>query len=351
MYLKMYVVTEDLEHLVNEWCQINGYKAPSAAWFALLRKNFQKTLEQFAFPSNDVQIRFIRRNDSIFDTLKKPEDDGSFWISLDRVYVSNADCFIDATRIYNNSHQKLAIAGHPSNSDSLETQIAECHFKWTKTNPSQTILADDGTFTGETIVRVLRLLAARGVDVSGVRLGFCTESSLHETIKPFLKEMLGKMNPVSFSASIIVDETFLLDWVCERDFFIAAPRSGRTIGESKINASGDERVVAFPQNIGLPHLLKWGAIDDGASITKGDLAEISQRLTDYSIRLWQKIAELNPDINFTAGDLPRFPGPESPRAFCEYQECDMVEFLEQREKNHFGTSDRQQMRQSGKWDF
>jgi hypothetical protein len=186
-----------------------------------------------------IEVHFSPLKD--FDHLVKRKTDDRFWIALDDVYVRNEDKSSKAERTFFRLHvtrlydkhglRKLGLGARPeATQKTIPRQLEDCWSAYVAAGkPSKVVLADDGTFTGDTILEVIKGLRKSNIRVREIRMGFARKDSLDEFYKsdPSFDIIPG------FTKS----KNGLLDWVCERDFFIGAPRSGRTLGRD-INGMG-----------------------------------------------------------------------------------------------------------------
>lgn len=328
---KFYVLTGDLDHVVGQWCQQNHLKPPSRKGFEKLRQSFHKDLENVVrktaeHSGSDLEVQFTNRKQ--FSWLTKEKNDKGFWIALDDVYIPIADFNIGMTRIYD-KHGECQL-GHgfrpETDADSIENQIKNCRTKYVNAgSPKRVVLADDGTFTGSTIADMLGRLRDVEIKVTEVCMAFATFEGKAKIEKVIEKESRRILYHVGTDAK----KDSILDWVCERDFFVGVPRSGRTTGARGI----DGVPVPFAKPIiAFPYVKPWGPMSEGANISFGQ-KEFSSRLTSYSIQLWEAIQKVN-GITLTVAQLPRFPGPAEPTE--EILEMPLVEYLQTIEKWIFG---------------
>jgi len=329
---KFYVLTGDLDFVVTHWCRSNQFKSPSQKGFENLRSLFRKDLEQVTAKTAEVtgrplEVKFESRNK--FPTLRKRENDHGFWIALDDVYIPKADFRIELTRIYDNyGERELGRGVRPeTNPDNLKIQIDNCRKTYQKAgSPPSVVLADDGTFTGDTVIEILNKLREVGINVTELRMAFATfegQVNIAKAIKRAGRRII-------FEVGLSATKDSIFDWVCERDFFVGVPRSGRTVGTYDL-----DKVTPIPSTapiVGFPYVKPWGPMTEGASISIGQ-KEFSARLTSYSIHLWQEIEKLN-KITLKVRQLPRFPGPPKPTE--DILNMPLIDYLETIEKWTFG---------------
>lgn len=86
-------------------------------------------------------------------------------ISLDKVYITSADEYLEVTRITDPITGKIKIAGRSGNK-SLEEQINKLR------NYNKMVLADVGAFEGDTLLDITKRLEMMGVNIEKIYLGF-----------------------------------------------------------------------------------------------------------------------------------------------------------------------------------
>jgi len=143
---------------------------------------------------------------------------------------------------------------------------------------------------------------------------------------------------IPFKPWKVIGKQGLIDWVCERDFFLGVPRSGKTAGYLTPKAKTPTPCVN--PVVGHPYVAPWGPIREGANVEVGQF-ELSAWLTSLSIELWKAVQEANPQKELLVRDLPRFPGPPL-TSTEELQKLPLIEYLENVEKWVFGPDAKKQ---------
>jgi hypothetical protein len=351
---QLYLVTRDLEALIGNWCEENHLTSPEIGFFKKLSDQLLNSLRNTCFvKSNEGDESIIVRywDHNMFEHLdpkNDPEREKSFWITLDELVTPDADSIIPVTRLYDLGLKKTSARGarpkengiikHEDDKkeklETLETLILNCATKYhDHGKPDRVILSDDGTYEGNTMVIVMRELQKFGINVSEIRIGYCRVESF-EILEKFDAERFVNDNeccPLIYRPGLVLSGRFLLDWVCERDFYIGVPRSGLTLAE-KIN---DEYVPCLPV-IAPPYLWHWGEIKRDASIDKGE-REFSLGQIDDSITLWEEIQRMNKDqfklSPLLVKQLPRFPG-KSKDAYEKYKDWPVIDYIKE-QKNRY----------------
>ena len=121
----------------------------------------------------------------------------------------------------------------------------------------------------------------------------------------------------------------MLDWVCERDFYLGVPQSGHTYGN--LSKFGPQ---AYKIPIGWPYIYGFGNMEKGASIKEGAY-ELSFLQIIESFKLWNKIEQLN-NKNFNVEHIPRFPGPGAGSSYKEFKEMKWLEYIKMIARIYYG---------------
>ncbi len=119
-------------------------------------------------------------------------------ISLDRVYVPNADGYLEITRVTDPLTNKVIIGERPGN-PSLEVQFSSLQ-KYKEIN-----LVDVGAFEGNTLLEICVFLEEKGLKIAEIFLGY---SSLEAKEKIGYDKKVTALNLFQF-----------YEWVELRDFF------------------------------------------------------------------------------------------------------------------------------------
>ena len=327
---KLYFVTQDLRFLMRAWCldpRHNFRKAPDDAFFDKLQESLKKNLSQNAFATAPkekdkdgkesefgIDVRYVTAAE--LPSLRRTNFIDEFWITLDTVYVPKSDAQVDICRIFWGPDK---ISRGPREGEvHLDGQCDGIIKKYCDSKKKKVVLADDGTYSGNSVVEILKALRKKkGISVDEIRLGLCTVKSFGAIGQCALEEGLPAM---VYQPSIVVGDLFVHDWICERDFYLGVPRSGRTYGTE--SSPG----MAYPHkecSLGRPYVYPFGDPKDAAGIT--DFEKFSRQQILDSMMLWREIETLNGKI-LKVRDVPRFPG-LSPKDYLAYQEMDWIQYI------------------------
>jgi len=276
--MKQYIITQDLEFLMNRWANANGFLLPSKQFFqdivgellTYLQSIFQK-IEYLELASISYFVREFRKQMS-----------GLTVVSVDQIY-NNADYHLQSNRIADTKTMEILgeaeRPGFPPLIDQIKMLPADKDF----------CLIDDGIFSGDSMINLIRLFENQGLKVKKIIVGL--------RINEGLENKLEKTYP-----GIIINSPYeftnVIDWVCERDFFIGVPLSGRTAGYKDDNGN------LFSTGIALPYCLPFGNPTKAASIPEDMATDFSKFMIQQSIKLWQEIERASGKV-VTSNYIPR----------------------------------------------
>lgn len=180
-------------------------------------------------------------------------------VSLDRIYFTNADKYLEVTRLTNPKTGEVKIAERPGN-NSLEKQIEDLKKEYDKV-----VLADVGAFEGGTLLEVCNKLEKEGIEIEEIYLGISSNEANRKI-----------NNNRKLSALRLFD---FYEWVEMRDF----------IGIDGRNVGLESDVRTF-----IPY---WENLAAWASIPKENEQNVSKLCKKYNKNivglLWQGCYELN----------------------------------------------------------
>ncbi len=256
---KPYVVSADIYLLLKKWAERKNFTLPSHEFFLDLRKEFSnhilKLFQNFEFIYEDEILKYISE---ITNKINLPV------ISLDPVYFGG-DYSIELTRNVDVRGADLGLR-HRFGSSTLLKQL----YLLKNTQIKEVCLVDDVIFSGVLIERVIQILSYLGINVPFVSAGIGIQEGL---------------NRIENSArNIYCFKTYpnVIDEVCERDFYLGIPYSGRSLCHS--------------QNIGVPYILPYGDPDRWASISPLSQKLFSEFCINQTIILFEEIEKTSKRI-------------------------------------------------------
>lgn len=263
-----YVISQDIDILLAQWAVKHGFKIPNSSFFCELRSNFYQTMVQF-FP-NLIYVRANYLQNNLYKIIGQEKIRA---VALDQVYFSSS-LSLSLTRTVDKEFNDLGIAQR-ANELSLEKQLQ----KISKAGFREVVLVDDVIFSGKMIDMVRCMLQKKSISVPTVYACIGVGEGVN-----LLRNNGLQVKCVNYYPQVI-------DQVCERDFFIGVPSSGRTFVDSKGLIWG----VPYIRPFGNP---TW------ASIPKTDQSEYSRYCIKQSVILWQAIEEISSRF-ILCQDLPR----------------------------------------------
>lgn len=318
---RLYYVTEDLQEIMERWCESRQLRPAPNLVFETLRDRLQSNLDDvFSVAVEDeasktaihIEVRYVYRKR--LRTLIREENDGEFWIALDDVCVPRAEVQLDLCRLYDQDGFKIGVGSRPQGK-TLEEQLHDCERAYNAlAGPKPVVvLADDGTYTGDSIVEAAHALGERGIVVQRVNLGFCT----NEGAARIQQSLPG----IEIGASVIVDKTrHVYHWMTERDFYLGVPRSGSPYGSLQ-----GKRPMACEIPIGLAYLEPFSASRRTGKIRRGLMAFSRSQILS-SLELWKAVEEAN-GLRLRVSDIPRFPGPGLVPEYRRYADTLWLDYI------------------------
>lgn len=257
MKTKPYVVSADIYLLLTKWAKEKNFILPGKEFFDKLRKEFSvymlKIFSSFEFVSEEEISKHMQG---------VTQESGLTCVTLDQVYYPSI-YGIDLTR-------KVDLMGEDKGvyrrfgSPSFLKQLNDLKMKEIK----QICLVDDVIFSGVLIERLVRVLSGFGITVPMV----CAGIGIAEGINRISKE-----KKIKIDCAKIYDD--VVDEVCERDFYLGVPYSGRSV-------IGDE-------NMSLPYFLPYGKPGEWASIPPSFEIEFSKFCINQTISLFEEIEKVS----------------------------------------------------------
>lgn len=278
--MKPYVITEDLEILMQKWSKKSGFLCPGHDFFLDLQKRLVDYVK-ILFP----KIVLVRA-DKLSQRLKEKisQTKGTTVVSIDLIY-NNTPYHLQSNRCADLDTMEIIGEAQRPGSISLYEQIKQLP----KDKPLT--IVDDGCFSGVTLRRIYEFILNQGLAVHNIVVGILIDRPNNDLVRAYPEVPL----------QAVYEYDSVVDWLCERDFFIGAPLSGRTAGQKE----GDKTVPCYPE-IALPYCLPFGDPIKGASIPTERAIEFSCFDIQLSQRLWEEVERVS-DKKVLSQDIPRLP--------------------------------------------
>jgi len=256
MHTKPYIVSGDIYLLLSKWVIRKNLVLPEQKFFEDLRKEFcsymSNLFSNFEFISEKVIVEHMKT--TILNS-------GLPCISLDPVYHS-CNFLLELTRTVNTDGSDKGLYHRFGNLPILKQLSCLKSQGFTKV-----CLVDDVIFSGLLVERVIKLLSRIGIEASVICAGVGIQEGLKK-VSGFNREI--------YCARIYKE---VVDEVCERDFYLGVPYSGRSLVSN--------------QNIGLPYILPYGKPDKWASIPPKSQKQFSEFCIQQTIYLFEEIEKIS----------------------------------------------------------
>lgn len=276
-----YVVSADVYGSFKAWAETTGYGIPEYTYFQGILMDLKAVLSGY-FPDVDIVPEDYLRTGL---RMKARENENPI-ISLDQVYMSPGDENIAGfLSISRSVRPNLTDSGLVSKTDvDIDTQIQRFG---TVLRGKPITLLDDVVFGGKTIQEIISRFRRQGIPVTTVISGIAIQEGID----------LLAAEEIAVESLVVYNE--VVDEICERDFVLGTPNSGRTI-------------IINGKRYGAPYLLPFGKPNDWANIPKTNEKDFSLFCIAQSIALWQKIEkESQSAIPTAAISKPIFGLPEN----------------------------------------
>ncbi len=283
----VYVLSEDLHLLLDRWSMARFDKV-----FSLPYDEIRAKLTQILTFNNHkvVRVSADQMHEGMAALL---EHEQRPVISVDPVYWPT-DRMLQITRCVHyetleNIDGFYARFGFPDPVDQVSDLVSTLHKHFNGLS-AEVVLVDDVVFSGKVVVAVIQRLAEEGIRVVRVVCGIAVVEPTQSD--PFA--MCQKLGAVLHAAFTFGAEGTpkAVDEVCERDFFVFCPMSGRSLYSEESNQ-------------GYPYIEPFGLAHSWASFGEFSPA-ISQKLIQLNIDILELIEQqLGREILFA--DLDRLP--------------------------------------------
>ncbi len=253
---KPYVVSADIYLLLGKWARQKKFILPEKEFFAELRRGFSSYMFQmfsnFELISEGEISKHIQ-NVTIASKLHS--------VSLDQIYFSS-NSSIELTRNVNLQGEDRGIQ-HRFGNPNLLRQLRQLKVSGIK----EVCLVDDVIFSGVLIERVIKLLSNMEISVPVVCAGIGIQEGIDRII----------CNKREVICKKVYEE--VIDEVCERDFYLGVPFSGRSLIGS--------------ENVGLPYILPFGKPREWASIPLEFQKAFSEFCINQTVVLFEEIQKIS----------------------------------------------------------
>ena len=277
--MKPYVVSADIQILLEGWAARAGFIAPASRLFKEIRKDSHAYLSKIFSNVDLVPEEELKDGiESLVGDCNLPT------ISLDKVY-HQSQLTLEITRCVD-SNKKNRGLGRRAGTSSLKKQFHTL----TQHGIKEAILVDDVIFSGDLIARVKAVLQKSGILIPFVICGI----GIGDGVK--------RIENTDCEGKCVRYDREVIDEICERDFYPGVPLSGRML----LNNG----------NVGLPYILPFGDPQDWASIPAEWQKQFSRFYIEQTIELFEAV-ELASGKTVSCADLERkvFMFPQDKRSY------------------------------------
>lgn len=173
-------------------------------------------------------------------------------VSLDRVYLADADYYLEITRLTNPNTGEVTISQRPGN-ETLERQIEGLK------DYKNIILADVGAFEGDTLIKICELIEDQGIVIDEIILGVSSNKANNKINN---NRKLTSLNLFDF-----------YEWIEMRDLFGI---DGRSVGMK----DGKRQYIPY-----------WENLSGWASISKENESEVVNLCKKYYNQLKEMLIQ------------------------------------------------------------
>lgn len=255
MIIFTYLVTKDLVETLERKI---GYKLKEDSRIKIKKLENEFITEFWPFIPNRINKLAISSSE-VSEKLDLITKESKYpIISLDKVYITSADEYLEVTRLTDPITGKIKIAGRSGNK-SLEEQLGKLK------NYNKMVLVDVGAFEGDTLLDITKRLEAIGINIEKIYLGFSDNRAYK------------KINSNKELYSLYRFDFY--EWIELRDLFGI---DGRNVE----SCDGIKRFIPYWEN-----LVEW------ASISKENELNIASLCKDYNNKLIEILQEELLDID------------------------------------------------------
>lgn len=255
--MKPYVVSEDIDVLLERWAKRHSFQLPPASFFKRLRKQMV-----CVFTKMFTNVEFIPSRDLV--NPSSPDDvRGLPFVTLDRVYA-DTPYRIELSRTVGSDLSDGPV-GTRGGAPDLQTQLAT--LKGALNGQTDIVIYDDVVFSGHFLSEACRTIEGAGLRIRKVLCGIGIDEGVE------------RVTQGGWSIECLKTYAEVVDQVCERDFYPGVDCSGRTLASNP--------------TFGLPYLRPFGDPVKWASIPAECAADFSRFCITQSIDLFREIGRVS----------------------------------------------------------
>lgn len=278
--MSKYLMTEDLEYLMQRWSEDSGFNIPDHQFFVSLQQELTEYLSSIF-----TDLVFVSLDDLSGKLRKKIElARDTLLVSIDQIYNST-EYHLESNRIADQVTLEIIGEAQRPGYPSLAEQIILLP------KDKSVVLVDDGCFSGDTLYRIVRLLRKSGITIQAIIVGVLINRQHNRLFQEYPDMCL----------EAVYEFNEVIDWICERDFYLGVPLSGRTAGFKEFGI-----IKPCQPEISIPYCLPFGDPVESASIPTEKAEEFSYFIIQQSVSLWEEV-ERKSNRSVLTRDIPRLP--------------------------------------------
>ncbi len=263
--VKPYVLSQDINYLLSSWAKKTKLAIPAIGQY---QGEITRKLQDI-FPKVDV-ISEPELQNSARRTLEFCKENKLACLSLDRAYMPAVDSqnltfYIDSSRQVDNLLNSKGLGTRSSQNSELQKQFYDIS---NIIGDTEVVIFDDVAFGGDTVLQLAELAKNAGIKIARLDFGIATS------------EALEKIGIAGYKSKSYRTYSDLIDEVCERDYFIGSPLSGRTLQTTE----GTK---------GIPYLEPFGKPDEWGSIPKNESRLFSYFCLTVAREFWSESQQMN----------------------------------------------------------
>jgi len=278
---KSYILTFDLGERIESLRYV-GLKTPKAddPFFSSLHAQMKKVVSTLLPQNNVVAYNMKSLVEDIWSkavSIKDEIKDSVVISSCAEVSTARRGHTIEINRVVNEHGDVIGFGPRPGYA-SLDDQFKAIA---ATVDGSSVILAEDGTFTGSTLLYLLKNLQERGVNVSAIVIGISFPLAINAISKKFKGEV------------IVVEKSLQpFEWMPDHDFLPFTPNCGRIFG----GRFGNEVLPHYTHDgisYCFPYVLPFGDPVKWASIPEKNAIDFSIFCMKQTLSLYEKLESIN----------------------------------------------------------
>lgn len=262
---KPFVLSQDINYLLGDWSLRSGYRIPDPRPY---QRELAGTIKSI-FPTSEI-IGETELQETARETLLRSQKNNGVCISMDRAYMPAVDIkgkayYLDSSRQIDPDFNSVGLGTRSTTNLDLKSQLRAIQ-QVVGSRPVS--IYDDVAFGGDTMLEILSLAKQAGLKVDTVNLAISTS------------EAIAKITQAGYNCLVGYEYQTILDEICERDFFVGSPYSGRTI-------------IQDDQTMGAPYISPLGLPVEWASIPERSATEFSKFCLTLALKFWSESERLS----------------------------------------------------------